>query len=319
MRFSSLPLTAAVTVWCIAHAAAQPAAVKTPSLGFAWDERSKDLRPVQGIPGAALLGDAAGFTGFSSIAVSPQHDLALAISDGRLQLLRFSTGEVQDVPGSSSPSRLIFSPSGNAALAIGNGLQIITGLSGVPAVQDLILPSDAPAPSATAVSDDGHLVLFTTADSIWRLAPGTNPIALPIPGLVSAVAFRPGSREAIVVTQTGTLYRIADPTFSNHIEAIAGTDERLAAAVALRISPDGTRIYTANRTGTLAVLDVASSSITAVDCGCTPAGIEPLSTPGIYRITEISQRPLMLLDVSHTTPRVWFVPALAMDAQRSAQ
>jgi hypothetical protein len=38
-----------------------------------------------------------------------------------------------------------------------------------------------------------------------------------------------------------------------------------------------------------------------------PIGIQPLR-PGIFRLTDISNRPVMVLDASTATPRIWFIP-----------
>ena len=94
-------------------------------------------------------------------------------------------------------------------------------------------------------------------------------------------------------------------------------EERTADPVALRLSADGSRAYSANRLGTIAAIDFASASIEAVDCGCVPTGIEPLSASNLYRINEISDRPVMLFDVSTPSPRVWFVPSDAPSANSS--
>jgi WD40 repeat protein len=322
MRLSSLPLI----IWCVAQVAAQPAAIKVPGLGFAWDARAKDIRTVHGIPGAAVLGDVAGITGYDSAVISPRQDLALAVSaDGKVQAIRLATGEVREIPGIlATPSRLVFSPSGHTALAIGTGLQIITGLSNSPAVQDLSLPPASGTPSAIAISDDGQFVFFSAAadeaSAAWLLTPGTAPLALNLPGPVSAASFQPGSRDAIAVGRDGAVYRILNSTFSGDVQQVFAADQRSAGAVAVRVSPDGTRVYTANRIGTITVLDLAASALQSVDCGCTPTSMEPLNASGLYRITEISDRPLMLFDVSQPTLRVWFVPsAPAADSQRSAQ
>ena len=65
------------------------------------------------------------------------------------------------------------------------------------------------------------------------------------------------------------------------------------------------------------MIDVASASAVTVNCGCTPTGLELLTSPNLFRLTEISDRPVMLFDVSTPTPRVWFVPS--DDTQRSGQ
>src|SRR4051794_25604292 len=128
MRLSS----AILICWCISSLDAQPAAVKIPGLGFVWDGKSNQIRPIHGIPGAAILGEGGAKTGYASAVISPRHDLALTISGdtGKVQLIRLVSGDVQDVAGiDATPLRLVFSPSGTAAVAMGSKLQLLTGLT----------------------------------------------------------------------------------------------------------------------------------------------------------------------------------------------
>jgi hypothetical protein len=312
---------------CLARLDAQPAAVKLPGIGFVWDGRSSQIRPIHGIPGAAILGDGAGPTGYASAVISPRHDLALAISGdtGKVQLIRLASGDVQNIPEiDTAPSRLVFSPSGTAALAMGSRLQLLTGLPDSLTVQDVALPPNTGEPTAIAFSDDAQLVLLATRSgdtaSIWLLAPGMSPLPVALPSLIAAASFQPGTREAVAVDHDGAIYHILNSSIPGEVRQLRPGSSQTAGPAAVRMSADGKRVYAANRAGTVAVIDVSDASILAVDCGCAPTGIEPL-TPNLFRITEISDRPVMLFDVSTPTPRVWFVPADAAsaDSQRSAR
>ncbi len=324
MRLSSAILICS----CFTNLYAQPAAVKIPGIGFVWDGRSSQIRPIHGIPGAAILGEGLGKTGYASAVVSPRHDLALAIAadTGKVQLIRLASGDVQDVPEiDPAPSRLVFSPSGTAALAIGSKLQLLAGLPDSLTVQDLPLPTDAGEPSAIALSDDGQFVLFGTRSgdtaSTWLLAPGMSPVQLVLPGPIAVASFKPGGWEAIALDPDGALYQILSSTVPAEVRQLLPGSSQTANPIALRMSADGKRIFTANRLGTVAVIDAASTSILSVDCGCAPTGIEPLTSSSLFRINEISDRPVMLFDVSTPTPRVWFVPSdvPSADSQRNGQ
>lgn len=324
MRLSSFILTLS----CVTHVAAQPAAMKAPGLGFAWDGRSNQIRPIHGIPGAAILGEGTGQTEYASVVISPRHDLALAISvdTGKVQAIRLSSGNVQDVPGvGAAPSRLIFSPSGTAALAVGAKLQLLAGLPESPTLQDVVLPPDAGTPTSIAISDDAQLVLFSARSddtaSTWLLVPGMSPFPVAVPGPIVVASFQPGTRDAVAIGPDGTVYQLLNSSIRGEVRQLYAGSPQTADPVAVRTSFDGKRIYTANRIGTVAAIDLASASLEAVDCGCTPTGLEPLAFTNLFRITEISDRPLMLFDVSVPTPRVWFVPADAPPAssQRSGQ
>ena len=323
MRISSVMLVC----WCVYCANAQPAAMKIPGLGFVWDARSNQVRPIHGIPGAALIGEGAGQTGYSSAVISPRQDLALAISGdtGKVQLIRFSSADVQDVPGIDAPSRIVFSPSGTAALALGTKLQLLTGFSDSLTVQDLALPIEAGEPSAIALSDDAQFVLFSARSgdtaTTWLLSPGMSPLQLSLPVPIAVASFQPGARDAAAFDVDGTGYRILNTSIPGEVQRLYPGSSETADPVAVRVSPDGKRIYTANRLGMAAVIDVATASAVSVNCGCSPTSIEPLTSNNLFRITEISDRPVMLFDVSTPSPRVWFVPsdAPSADSSRSGQ
>ena len=334
MRFSSTLITCGLICYFIGHAAAQTADMKVPGLGFAWDGRSKQLRLIRGIPGSAVLGDAIGITGYSTpgystAVVSPRHDLALAVAaaDGRVQALCLPSGEVQDIPGVAyAPSRILFSPSGTAALLWSSKLQLLSGLPDSITVQDLAIPANSDALSTLAISDNAQFVLFSTGSgdtaATWLLAPGAAPIPLTFPGPLAVAAFRPASPDAVAVGADGTVYRILNSNLPGEVQQIYAGEDRTAGAVAMRVSADGNRVYTANQLGTLTAIrfDLPAASLDAVNCGCTPAGMEPLTSADLFRINEISDRPVMLFDVSTPKSRVWFVPADApADSQRSGQ
>jgi hypothetical protein len=301
--------------------------VKIPGLGFVWDARSNQVRPIHGIPGAALIGEGAGQTGYSSAVISPRQDLALAISGdtGKVQLIRFSSADVQDVPGVAAPSRIVFSPSGTAALALGTKLQLLTGFSDSLAVQDLAMPTDAGEPSALALSDDAQFVLFSARSgdtaTTWLLSPGMSPLQLALPVPIAVASFQPGARDAVAFDIDGTGYRILNTSIPGEVQKLYPGSSETAVPVAVRVSPDGKHIYTANRLGMAVVIDVATASAVSVNCGCSPTSIEPLTSNNLFRITEISDRPVMLFDVSTPSPRVWFVPSDAppADSSRSGQ
>jgi len=322
-------LSPAIPIFCcsIACLAAQPAAVKIPGLGFAWDGRSHAIRPIHGVPGAAVIGGGAGQTGYASAVISPRQDLALTISsdNGQVQLIRFTSGDVQDVPGIATPSRIIFSPSGTAALATGSKLQLLTGFTGAPTVQDLAMPTETGEAAVLALSDDGQFVLFAARSgdtaTTWLLSPGMSPRQLALPAPITAASFQPGARDAVAFDVDGAGYRILNTSIPGEVQQLYPGSSETAGLTAMRVSLDGKQIYTANRLGTVAVIDAATASVVSVNCGCSPTSVEPLTTNNLFRITEISDRPVMLLDVSTPSPRVWFVPsdAPSADSSRSGQ
>jgi hypothetical protein len=306
---------------------AQTGSVGLPILGFAPDAQSRQIRPIRGIPGAAVLGDLLeSAPAFRALAISPKQDLAIAVSaenDGLL-IVRFTGQTALPVPDAvQAPSHIVFSPSGRAAAIWSSRIQVLTDLAATPRVTDIASDSFA-APSVLALSDDARVLIASSAQDdtpVW-LADATGSTAqLPLPGSVSVLAFRAETHNAVAVTRSGDVYVVTDAGSNADIRQIYAGDNQTSDPVAAQISPDGTRVFTANSRGTVAAINIQTGIASFVSCRCSPTGLEPLSAPALYRLTDISGVPVMLFDASTPTPQVWFVPVDDSRAgqQRSAQ
>lgn len=294
---------------------AQTGSVRFPALGFAPDARSNQIRPIRGIPGAALLGDPLGTAStFTTSAISPKQDLALAVSaaDGQLYLVPTSGEPSRAIADAiSGASQIVFSPAGRAAIIRGDRVQILNELTGAPRVTEVMLdPFDTPP--ALAVSDDGQALLAASGreeSPVWLAGPGGSLAQLPLPGSVRAIAFRRDSHDAVAVTRSGDVYLVRNAGPDAEIRQVYLGDEQTSNPVAVQVSPDGSRAFTANSHGRVAAIHLSSGSAASVSCQCAPVALAPMNAPGLYRLTEISDLPVMLFDASTPTPRIWFVPA----------
>lgn len=168
----ALPLSAAAQV--------APVDVVAPTVGYVYDAAARAVRPIEGVPGAALLSapvhlDAAP----ESTALAPDGRYGLALLAGRetLAVLRLdgATGVLTDSPLLAWPA--FFSPSGRAvALLAPDRIETWTGLPEQP-VRGLSLERPAEVDSLV-VSDDGSLVLALGKGRAWRVtADGTAELA----------------------------------------------------------------------------------------------------------------------------------------------
>jgi hypothetical protein len=95
----------------------QQGSIAGPLSGFAFDNSARVLRPIRGIPGAALIGDPVQF-GFdlASANVSPSLDSALVLSaagaSGNMHLFRLNNGTPVErtVDGLAAAQRIVYSP-----------------------------------------------------------------------------------------------------------------------------------------------------------------------------------------------------------------
>jgi hypothetical protein len=299
--------------------AAENTPLATPALGFAFDADARAIRPILGIPGAALLGNPID-TGspLSAAAISPRHDFAIAAgADLPLRVLRFQDSGI--VPYSldnalASPDRIVFSPAGRSVLLYQKSgrLQTVTGLPDNPAVRDWNLPPAGGPAGAMTVSDDGMLILLVgdggqDSDPVWLMQSDGGSSQLPLPGSIAAVSFRRNSHDLLAASTAGDLHLVRNPEGSAEFRVVplsSGT----SAPVAAVFSVDGTRAYAATADGTIYIADLATGTVAAGSCGCRPVAVEPLRSNRLFRVTAVSSSPLMLLDASGLAPRFWFVP-----------
>jgi hypothetical protein len=329
-----------------------PFHVATPTLGYVYDSRLQAIRQIKGIPGAALV-EAPMDLGFNvrAAAISAQgFALTVSADDEQVRLVRFngSGASVSSLEKAlPAPDRIIMSPSGTAAVLWQQGsnrFQVISGLPGTPGVRDVSFKAFGGPGASVAISDDGALVLLTSkngdsgperkwklpqpapresasgrvsGERSWLIDADGNSFSLPSPVDAAMVSFQRASHDAVWLTRSGDLYVAQNIGQGAALSQIYLSGGRIVAPIAMRLSPDGTRAYAANERGEIASVDLGTGSVRVTSCQCHPSGLEPMNSPVIMKLTEVSSLPLLLFDSSEARQRVWFVP-LAPAASRGA-
>jgi len=310
-------------------ALAQNSNVKTPVLGFVFVNAAGTINPIRGIPGAALIDEPLdlGYS-VSSAAFSPGHDFALIVSadDSRFRLGRFKESGAEALVLSLEPpigGRIVFSPLGHSALVYRRSgeSQILTGLTGEPAVRNVQLPVAETNSNALAISDNGELLIFSagraSTDPLW-LVSAEQALQLPLTG-VAVAAFRPTSRDVLAISSAGDVNLLRNPGPDAVYSLISSADTNAADPVAVRFAPDGASAYVATVSGWLTIFDLTSGTGEAIACGCRPETIEPVALKNVFRLTAISSSPLMLFEASKRNAHMWFVPPGRTLQERSGQ
>jgi hypothetical protein len=152
-------------------------------------------------------------------------------------------------------------------------------------------------------------------DTAQAITPDLNSIPLPLPGFVAALAFSRANHDLLAITMSGDLYLAQNVNANLSIRQIYTGDAQTSNPVAVQFSPDESAAFIANGAGVLSTIDLNTGSISTLSCRCAPTRLEPFGQ-GTFRLTDISEGPVLLFDGTPKQNRVWFVPA---DAQRSAQ
>jgi len=298
---------------------AQQGVVAGPTAGFVYVASTSALRPVRGIPGASMLGDPVRF-GFdiAKVYVSPGQDSAIVIgADSSVHVFKLSPDGITEraVTGIAAPPDMVgFSPSGSSvALSIGGKVQVVTGLPDAPAVGNALDPG-SPV-TKLAVSDDGAYVLFATSGSVQALGAGGDVRNVMAAGDGALVAFARGGHDGAISDPAGAgVVVLRDLAGSATQTVVAAPDDGTASPVGLAFSADGGKLYLASAAAQSVVsFDLSSGSRTNFACNCTPAGLSPMGN--LLRLNEVGTDPVWMLDSGAETPRIVFVPALAVANQ----
>jgi hypothetical protein len=313
MSLHRIPLWAAV-VLVSAALPVRPQQAGGPVLGLIVDGAGHRIRPVLGVPGAAVVGPAidAG-AGVSAEAASPRGDYVVVLAgDARQPALWLADGSLRALPGvPAAPDRVAVSPEGAAAglyYLADSRILLVSGLPDAPALSAAIqlTPSRRPF-REIAVSDDGKLALVVEdGAAVAMSSPGDlNRIVLSAP--VEALAFAHNSHDAVLAGGSeAVLIRSVEVPGERVVLATDGLEGIAAAAV----SRDGRSAYLASaRSGKVAVvsLDGGHAAVT-LECPCSPGRLIRMNDQSSYRLTEYSGESLYVLDGAATPPRIVVAP-----------
>jgi hypothetical protein len=304
---------------------AQQGNLSGPVAGFVFDGSGRAMRPIQGIPGASLLGDPVSFgIDVASAYIAPRQDSAFVIgADQSLHLFLLKNGVPTEVSlggVTGVPERVVFSPSGTAAaLVASNTARILTGLPSAPTligsikVESLSIYmveglANTHWSSPLALSDDGAYMLNVIQGSVRLLsAQGQNRHLIPAQD-TALLAFAAGGHDAAVMDSLTGLTLIRDAAGAASTQLLAAPDAGLAGPAGLAFSNDKQTLYVASSTAkSVVAFNLAAASRTAIGCACTPTTLAPMGN--LFRLTELTGDPLWLFDGTAATPRTVFVPA----------
>ena len=295
-----------------------------PTLGVAFDSASGELRRIVGLPGAAHF-SAPLLTGgrFSSLVLSPQQDFGLGIRarDSQLYVVHL-IGSTAPVPVSGmtwNPSRMVLSPSGQAAVLFGpsNSIRWLTGLPDSPTLSDEVdLSAMGEALQASAISDDGLVVAAFgstgTPSQLYAIRAGSGPQLIGTAHRTTAIGFLPGSTAVLVADAAARqilIFRLSDSGASRNV--VATEADGIIDPVALGASGSGRWAIAANASDQKVIrIDLTGAApASSFVCPCQPSEITRLAGDAVFQLGGLSDQPLWIFDGDDANPRIVFVPA----------
>jgi DNA-binding beta-propeller fold protein YncE len=304
----------------LAPALVMAATIQGPQIGFVFDTAKKQVRPILGIPGAAVLGEPLELgVDLRLVAISPLQDYVLAVAGEHNQVLVFAVGRTPvasvAVQGADrGPDQMVLSRNGQAAALYyrdRNRIEVVGGLPGTPKVANEFYLSAGQSPSAMAVSDDGHTILAAAGGTVFHLTAGSEVPLLTELGKVSALTIPATGTALVADSGRNQIQRIRGIGGGIETDILAGPHDGINGPVAVAVSRDNSRAFVANGKGrTLATIPLtAQAGVTHVACGFLPTGLEQLSGQDVFRLTEFSNLPMWVMEAGGQEPRFLFVPA----------
>lgn len=266
------------------------AQIAPPLLG--WLPESKQIREMDGLPGAAVLGDTVNVgRNLTRITVSPSQNYVLA-ADGT------TGGVLEIIPGVSvtplaappKPDRIAVSPRGSSAALWYSGasqFQILSGLPSPPAIRQ-IDASSISAVTSIAVSDDGQWIAAASPSGVELWGP-SGIVQAYAASDASALAFLPGLSDLLVATSTQLL------SINGSATSVLYQGSFSPAGVAA--SFDNQKIVLADQSGKVYSVDASSQTAATLDCQCAPSGVFGLGG-SVFRLTSSPVGAVKLIDAS---------------------
>lgn len=282
MRPACLFLIASATAW---------AQLNGPMLG--WIPDGAQIRPMNGLAGAAALGDPVELgRDLSRIAASPSGNYVIATAADNGQALLIVNAIASPINGvSAGATGLAVSPLGSsAALWFSSGhFQVVSGLPLAPSVRDIDASFLPDRPLAFAVSDDGQSLAASWPGGAWLFDPsGAAPLG--VGDRIDALAFLPRQHALLAATDRSILSidnGVSTTLYSSSRRSSVRRPLGMNAPVGIAASFDGQRVVTADRAGYVLNLDLADGTSSLVRCDCAPEGVFGLGGAA-FRLTGAS-------------------------------
>lgn len=259
-------------LWILALATAgvaQQAAVEltTPTLGYIFDEQARTLRAIEGVPGAAAIGNPLHLgAGLDFIAVAPSRSYAFGYENGgdALVVVRLD-GNAGARRSSTLPrARAWFSASGEvAAFDLGERAEVWGGLPDDPRRMGEFSTGGHTA-DKLLVSDDGGMVALIAGGELFRLTPES---AERLGQGIRDAAFQRGTRDLLAL-EGGRLIRFVKAEAEAEETVLTGFEEAVVFAISRdqkQVVVAGAEILVADlRTGQAARMEAGETRFDAV-------------------------------------------------------
>jgi len=290
-----------------------------PISGFVFDQPSRSLRQVAGLPGAARLSDAL-LENIDWATIAPDGHAALLTRDTetRLLLLKSANHDPEGLPINgllASPALAAWSPDSSAVALYSPSTQEFQWLRltthGPIADPPISAPSlPAIAASLVASAPSGPIFAAVPEAGIYRITDSHSAeLLLELPAVSALALSNTGQTLWAADSAAARIIEIASPAGEASPRTIFQDEEKLAAVSALAASPDARHLYIAARR--LYVVERTSESLPeGLELDTPATALAQLGHPSVLTLGQREKKgdPLYVLDLK-ALPGLFFVPA----------
>jgi hypothetical protein len=309
-----------------------------PLIGHVFDEGTRQIRTILGIPGAARVAEAIPLeTPLRDVVIGAGGKLAVAsVENGESAVLIRPSGTpaiILPISGSMKVFNVaVFSPSGTAAILFGsecNCLQVASSFEESPAVTRVVDASALPGEiTALAIADDASFAAVAVSSTVEH-APAAQLLLVDLKGdapprlllntTVSAVAFSlEGNDLAVADAKTHSLSLIRDVRGDATVTSVAGESDGLAMPSAVTFL-NATTVLIADRSGLVHVANLEGAQLRTISCYCRPNAVELMELKSTYRLTGTETGAVWIVSLTESDAAVRFVPVDSADESETTQ
>ncbi len=302
------------------------AGIGGPVSGYVLDHAGLSLRPINGLPGSAVLGGPLPLpfaVGVAAASVPLDYALLAGPRGGDVWLatgLRSGQPAVAPLAGSIAASQIVLSGSGAVALLYSDRshrLQFVSGLPAQPLAAAPIDVSQAGSLAALASDGPGSNALLLAADGSLYIVPagasGPRFIAA-IPGASSLAILSDGSDAVVGSAATGDVLLVQNFAAAAAISTLAGASQGIASARDVA-AVDAHHAAVIDGSGRLAVLDLDTATVAWVALVGPADRFNSLDT-GLLLLNQPGPQALLLLTSAQGGTAFFIPPGANSDSRQ---
>jgi hypothetical protein len=296
--------------------------INGPLLGFVEDPDGASIQPIRGVLGASVVGRPLVLdSGIRNAVISPKQDYALATrsESGKLVLIRLGSDPVRlDSLGGvhAGANRIAISPSGTAAAVFGQD-RTVQSIRRLPDTPELVFEfdaSDIPGHlQGMAVADDGTLAVLnfmTPGDAaLWVVSANGSRWVLPAQR-PSAASFLTNRHDVLIADDAAQeVFLLSNIDQEAARLSVASFGDGFHAFSGVAASEDGLHVFiSSTKSDTVTLVDLEQGLSAAIPCQCQATGFRALKGASVFRLSDLTDGPITILDASSAEPRIIVLP-----------